>query len=163
MFCYQCEQTAKGTGCTAFGVCGKDPETSALQDLLVYATLGIGQYAYRARQLEVKNHDADVFVAEALFTTITNVDFDPERLKSLLHKAYNIKERVKQQYLDVCRQSGKTPEELSGPATWKPADSLDELVRQGEEVSLENNIKEYGEDIAGLMHLILYGLKGMAA
>ena len=163
MFCYQCEQTAKGTGCTAFGVCGKDPETSALQDLLIYATLGIGQYAHRARQFGSKNHDADIFVAEALFTTITNVDFDPERLKSSLQKAYSIKEKVKQQYLGACRQSGKTPEELSGPATWKPADSLDELVRQGEGVSLENNIKEYGEDIAGLMHLILYGLKGMAA
>lgn len=163
MFCYQCEQTAKGTGCTAFGVCGKDPETAALQDLLVYAILGIGQYAHRVRQYGVKNHDADVFVAEALFSTITNVDFDPERLKSLLHKAYNIKEKVKQQYLDACRQSGKTPEDLSGPAIWKPADSLDQLIRQGESVTLENNIKEYGEDIAGLMHLILYGLKGMAA
>lgn len=163
MFCYQCEQTAKGTGCTTFGVCGKDPETAALQDLLVYAILGIGQYAHRARQYGVKNHDVDIFVTEALFSTITNVDFDPERLKSLLHKAYNLKEKIKQEYIDACLQSGKTPEELSGPATWKPADSLDQLVRQGEAVTLENNIKEYGEDRAGLMHLILYGLKGMAA
>ncbi len=163
MFCYQCEQTAKGTGCTAFGVCGKGPETAALQDLLVYATLGIGQYAHRARQLGAKNHEVDVFVTEALFTTVTNVDFDPERLKSLLFKAYDLKEKTKQLYLNACQQSGKTPEELSGPATWKPADSLNELVRQGEAVTLENNIKKYGEDIAGLMHLILYGLKGMAA
>ncbi|MBP8933179.1 MAG: hydroxylamine reductase [Candidatus Atribacteria bacterium] len=163
MFCYQCEQTAKGTGCTAFGVCGKGPETAALQDLLVYATLGIGQYAHRARQLGAKNHEVDVFVTEALFTTVTNVDFDPERLNSLLFKAYDLKEKTKQLYLNACQQSGKTPEELSGPATWKPADSLNELVRQGEAVTLENNIKKYGEDIAGLMHLILYGLKGMAA
>ncbi len=163
MFCYQCEQTAKGTGCTAFGVCGKDPETAALQDLLIYATLGIGQYAYRAHQLGGKDHEIDVFTLEALFSTVTNVDFDSKRLESLLHKASTIKDKAKQLYLDACIKSGKKPEKLSGPAEWKPADTLDGLVRQGEGVTLENNIKEYGEDIAGLMHLILYGLKGMAA
>ena len=70
MFCYQCEQTAKSEGCTAYGVCGKDPETAALQDLLVHVTKGIAQYAYRARQLDARDHDLDVFVIEALFTTV---------------------------------------------------------------------------------------------
>ena len=163
MFCYQCEQTAKGTGCTAFGVCGKDPETATLQDLLIYATLGIGQYAHRARQLGVKDHEIDVFVTEALFSTVTNVDFNHQRLESLLRRASALKEKAKQIYLEASVKTGKTPEKLNGPAGWKPADTLDGLVRQGEGVTLENNIKEYGEDIAGLMHLILYGLKGMAA
>ena len=62
MFCYQCEQTARGEGCTVRGVCGKDPDTAAMQDLLVYALKGLSMYAHRARQLGVKDHEADVFV-----------------------------------------------------------------------------------------------------
>ncbi len=163
MFCYQCEQTAGGTGCTNFGVCGKDPETAALQDLLVYATQGIAMFAKRARELGVKDREADVFVLEALFSTVTNVDFDPERLQMYLNRAYEIKERLKRLYLEACREQGKTPEDLSGPARWVPAGSLNELVRQGEEVTLERDIERFGETVAGAKHLVLYGLKGMAA
>ena len=79
MFCYQCEQTAKGTGCTVQGVCGKDATTAALQDVLVYLAKGGAQYAHRAREAGAKDRDADVFVIEALFTTVTNVNFDPDR------------------------------------------------------------------------------------
>lgn len=67
MFCYQCEQTAKGTGCTILGVCGKDPVAATLMDLLVYATEGISMYAHRARQLGASDRAIDVFVIEALF------------------------------------------------------------------------------------------------
>ena len=84
MFCYQCEQTAKGKGCDQFGVCGKDPETAALQDLLVHAAQGISQYAHRARALGAKTRTADIGVVEALFTTVTNVNFDPHRMEKLL-------------------------------------------------------------------------------
>ena len=80
MFCYQCEQTAKGTGCTSFGVCGKDPEVAALQDLLVHLTGQIGQLAHRARKWGATDREVDLFVVEALFTTVTNVNFDPARL-----------------------------------------------------------------------------------
>ncbi|WP_427365822.1 hydroxylamine reductase [Candidatus Caldatribacterium saccharofermentans] len=163
MFCYQCEQTAGGTGCTNFGVCGKDPETAALQDLLVYATQGIAMFARRVRELGVKDREADVFVLEALFSTVTNVDFDPERLRMYLNRAYEIKERLKQLYFEACREQGKTPENLSGPAQWTPAGSLNDLIRQGEEVTLERDIERFGETVAGAKHLVLYGLKGMAA
>lgn len=163
MFCYQCEQTAGGTGCTNFGVCGKDPETAALQDLLVYATQGIAMFARRARELGVKDREADVFVLEALFSTATNVDFDPERLRMYLNRAYEIKERLKQLYFEACREQGKTPENLPGPAQWTPAGSLNDLIRQGEEVTLERDIERFGETVAGAKHLVLYGLKGMAA
>jgi len=84
MFCYQCEQTAKGTGCTSFGVCGKRPDTAALQDLLVYAAKGVSQYAHRARKLGLSDTAADVFVLEALFTTVTNVNFDSERIAKFI-------------------------------------------------------------------------------
>lgn len=163
MFCYQCEQTAKGTGCTSFGVCGKDPETAALQDLLVYATQGIAMFATRAWELGVRDREADVFVLEALFSTVTNVDFDPERIAMYLRKAYEIKERLKSLYFEACEKSGRTPEQFSGPAQWVPASDLNGLIRQGEEVTLEKDIERLGETLAGAKHLVLYGLKGMAA
>ena len=163
MFCYQCEQTAKGTGCTSFGVCGKDPETAALQDLLVYAVEGIAMYGKRLFDLGVRDREIDVFILEALFTTVTNVDFDPERIQRFLNRAYELKERAKEMYLKACEKAGKSPEALFAPADWVPAATLDGLIRQGEEVTLERDVERFGETIAGAKHLILYGLKGMAA
>lgn len=163
MFCYQCEQTAKGTGCTSFGVCGKDPETAALQDLLVYAVQGLCMYGKRMRDLGVKDREIDVFVLEALFTTVTNVDFDPERIQVLLNQAYELKEKAKDLYLKACEKVGKNPEALSGPAGWIPAATLKGLIRQGEEVTLEKDVERFGETMAGAKHLVLYGLKGIAA
>ena len=87
MFCYQCEQTYRATACTEVGVCGKDETTAALQDLLVHAAKGIAQYAHRARQLGVVNADIDHFLVEALFTTVTNVSFDPVRIAAQLQRA----------------------------------------------------------------------------
>lgn len=163
MFCYQCEQTAKGTGCTNFGVCGKDPETAALQDLLVYAVQGLSMYGKRMGDLGVRDREIDVFILEALFTTVTNVDFDPERVRGLLNRAYELKEKAKDLYLRACEKAGKNPEVLSGPAGWVPAATLDGLIRQGEDVTLEKDVERFGETVAGAKHLILYGLKGMAA
>jgi hydroxylamine reductase len=80
MFCYQCEQTTNGTGCLEIGVCGKNPQVSALQDLLVHAAKGVAMYAHRAGVLGKRDRQVDRFVLEALFATVTNVDFDPERL-----------------------------------------------------------------------------------
>ena len=77
MFCYQCEQTGQSTGCTSFGVCGKDPETSALQDLLVELCKHISVKAHEARAAGKTTRDADLYVMEGLFTTVTNVNFDP--------------------------------------------------------------------------------------
>ena len=163
MFCYQCEQTAGGRGCVNFGVCGKDPKTAALQDLLIYTTQGISMYAKRAQDLGIRDREVDVFVLEALFATVTNVDFDPRRVEEMVLRAYQMKEKARNMYLAACAQSGVSPEELSGPATWTPVSSFDGLVKQGEEVTLEKDIERWGESVAGAKHLILYGLKGMAA
>lgn len=163
MFCYQCEQTAKGTGCTVLGVCGKDPETSALQDLLVHAAEGIGQFASRARKLGVKDRQADVFVLEALFTTVTNVNFDPRRIEGLLRRAALVKESVRAQYAAACKAKGVAAEALQGPALWVPAADLQGLVKQGGEVSPEKRVAARGADVAGTQDLLLLGLKGMAA
>ena len=163
MFCYQCEQTAKGTGCTVHGVCGKGPATAALQDLLIHAVEGIAVYAHRARELGEKDREIDIFVIEALFSTVTNVNFDPERLKELLFKSAELRDRAKALYEDACKKTGSTAEELTGPAEWKPAEDLKGLVAQGEEVSITVRKADVGDDVTGLQYLVLYGLKGMAS
>ena len=86
MFCYQCEQTAKGTGCTQVGVCGKQPEVAALQDLLIYALRGLSLVAVEGRKVGLSDRAVNVFTCEATFSTLTNVDFDPERLITLIKR-----------------------------------------------------------------------------
>ena len=163
MFCYQCEQTAKGSGCTAFGVCGKDPETAILQDLLVEVAKGISQYAHRARVLGCEDRAADQCVTEALFTTVTNVNFDAQRIAGLVRATAAERDRMKAVYEAACAEQGKTPEKLTGPATLVLEADFSGLVRQGEQVGIEQRMGKLGEDITGLQELLMYGLKGTAA
>lgn len=163
MFCYQCEQTAKGTGCTAFGVCGKSPEVSDLQDLLIHVTKGISMYAHRARVLGVKDPEVDSFVLEALFTTVTNVNFDEERMEWMIRRAEGMREKARNMYEEACNKAGKTPEALTGPATFELGSNRDELIRQGEGLTPEARAEKWGELIGGLHDLILFSLKGSAA
>lgn len=153
MFCYQCEQKAKDTGCTAHGVCGKDPETAALQDLLIHAAKGLSQYAVKLQQKGEDTHTYDVAVTEALFTTVTNVNFDAE----------DIAERIVEMngYLDEAEKL--LGEKLSGPASFGFSCDFSEMVRQGESLSILNRIGRQGDDIVGLQELLTYGLKGTAA
>jgi len=164
MFCYQCEQTAQGTGCTSHGVCGKDPQTAALQDLLIYAAKDIARYAHRARGLGAKDRQIDVFVAEALFTTVTNVNFDPRRLQECIAKAVELKDKAVAMYEGAARKAGKSPETLDSLVEWwRDTDDLDELVRKGQAVGVEKRLDEFGQDVTGLQELLTYGLKGAAA
>ncbi len=163
MFCYQCEQTAKGSGCTKQGVCGKEAETATLQDLLVYATKGIGAYAHRARRLGAIDAEIDVFVVEALFSTVTNVNFDADRLEPQVRRGADLRDRAKALYEQACQKTGQTPEKLSGPAAWTPAADREGLIRQGEAIGIPTRKEGSGEDITGLQELLTYGLKGMAA
>jgi hydroxylamine reductase len=159
MFCYQCEQTAKGTGCTTAGVCGKDGRTAALQDLLIHGTKGLAMYAHRARQNGVVNHEADALVEENLFTTVTNVNFDPDRIATRLRRTAETRNRLR----DLCRDAGARTDDLDGPAAWQPAATLEGLVAQGEELSLPGRVAGLGQEVVGLQELVLYGLKGAAA
>ncbi len=99
MFCYQCEQTAKGEGCTKIGVCGKQPDVAALQDLLNYAVKGLSQMAVEGRKVGVNDQEVNQFTSKAIFSTLTNVDFDPERFVDLINEAVEnrdtLKEKVK--------------------------------------------------------------------
>ncbi len=163
MFCYQCEQTSKGTGCEKKGVCGKDPEVAALQDLLIYAVKGISQYANKARQSGVTDREVDIFVVEALFSTMTNVSFDSARFEAMLRRAANIRDKAKNLYEAACAKAGKTPQKLEGPAQWTPAGTMDGLLEQASKTGIAQSRAALGDDLAGLQELLIYGLKGTAA
>ncbi|MEL0082094.1 MAG: hydroxylamine reductase [Gammaproteobacteria bacterium] len=167
MFCYQCEQTTrsrKGNGCqTGVGTCGKDELTSDLQDLLIYMIKGISQYAHRGRALGVVDQGADQFVLDALFTTLTNVNFNPDRFVDLINQAAEIRDRLRTAYESACAEQGITAEIPSGPATCVPENELAKLQAQAALGGIKVGIETAGEDAIGLRALILYGIKGVAA
>jgi len=163
MFCYQCEQAAKGTGCTAIGVCGKTPETADLQDLLIHLVKGISMYAHRARQLNAADPEIDHYVIQALFTTVTNVNFDPQRLQGIIREGVQIREKARNLYSSACRAQNKAVEPLSGPATWDVLAAMENPVESARQIDIENRKKQLGDDATGLIELIVYGLKGTAA
>ncbi len=102
MFCYQCEQTAQGKGCTIKGVCGKEPSTSSLQDLLIYQLHGLGWLANEGRKKSVKDESVDKFIIEALFTTVTNVNFYDATIIKLIQNA----EKIKTDFITKLRNAG---------------------------------------------------------
>lgn len=161
MFCFQCEQAAKGSGCTVLGVCGKDPNTAALQDLLVYAVEGVSVYAHQARRSGAADSEIDRFVCDALFTCVTNVNFDPQRMEKWLQQAGEIKKRA--QKLVPENAAAAAQRQNNGAAGWEPAKTLDALILHGAQISISRRLNELGPDITGLQELLLYGLKGTAA
>ncbi len=163
MFCYQCEQTAQESGCHSFGSCGKDPETAALQDLILFGLRGLSMYAHRLRQLGESIQDIDVFTLEGLFLTVTNVNFDPQRHVEFLEKLTKQRDVAHSAYRAAAEKAGKEVEELDGPATFSFPASMSDLIREGEKRSPEVEFEAWGKDRAGLAHLLLFGLKGMAA
>jgi hydroxylamine reductase len=158
MFCYQCEQTAKGEGCTKIGVCGKKAEVAALQDLLIYALKGLSLYAAEAHKLGIATKEINYFTCEALFSTLTNVDFDPDRLTQLIHQCRKMRENLKEKV----KAAGGKVDYKEGPATFTPEESLEKLVAQGEQVGLKSD-PSINPDILSLQHTLLYGIKGVAA
>jgi hydroxylamine reductase len=158
MFCYQCEQRAKGEGCTKIGVCGKQPDVAALQDLLLYALTGVSQFAVEGRKVGVNDHEINVFTCEATFSTLTNVDFDPDRFVSLINRAVALRERLKEKV----KTAGGKVDFPDGPATFKPEKTLEGLVKQGETVGVHSD-PSIDPDIHSLQQTTTYGIKGVAA
>jgi hydroxylamine reductase len=158
MFCYQCEQTAKGTGCTVLGVCGKQPEVAALQDLLLYTLMGLSQVAVAGRKVGVSDPDVNVFTVKAAFSTLTNVDFDPKRFLALIAEAAGKRDQLKAK---VKAAGGKI--DFSGEAsTFVPKTRLEELIKQAEPVGLKS-YPAATPDILSLKHTVLFGIKGVSA
>jgi len=161
MLCYQCEQTAKGTGCTVRGVCGKDPDAAALQDLIVFCAKQLGCLAHQLEQVGVSDREANVAIVEMLFTTITNVNFDTARLEQVIRRGERIGARLRQKYEDACAAAGKEPD--CSCCQGGAVETLEGLIEAARAVGIEARKDKLGEDVTGLQELIVYGLKGAAA
>jgi hydroxylamine reductase len=158
MFCYQCEQAAKGEGCTKVGVCGKESDVASLQDLLIYALKGLSLYAVEGRKKGVVDPEINDFTCKALFSTLTNVNFDPDRFVHLIQRSVTLRENLKEK---VKAAKGKVDFQ-EGPATFKMATSFEGLVKQGEAVGIKSD-PTIDPDILSLQHILIFGIKGVAA
>ncbi len=158
MFCYQCEQTAKGEGCTKIGVCGKESDVAILQDLLIYALKGLSLYAVEGRKKGVVDPEVNDFTCKALFSTLTNVNFDSDRFVRLIQRTVTLRENLKEK---VKAAKGKVDLQ-ERPATFKPEPALEGLLKQGEAVGLKSD-PTIDPDILSLQHILTFGIKGVAA
>ncbi len=158
MFCYQCEQTAKGAGCTISGVCGKDPTVAALQDLLVENLIGIAWYARALNELGAATPEADRAILDGLFTTVTNVNFDPENIRDIVLASQAVKTRTRDALEAL---AGDIEGPLPAGATLEPADSVQGMLRQAGKFVLTPAARQ--DDVASLRSISLFGLKGAAA
>ncbi|MFK4765989.1 hydroxylamine reductase [Desulfobaculum sp. SPO524] len=156
MFCYQCEQRAKGS-CTKVGVCGKQPDVAAQQDLLTYLLRGIAVVAVEGRRVGVTDIDADRFVASGLFSTLTNVNFDPARFDRLIPEAVRLREGL----IEKVAAAGGRAQYTEGAVTFTPRAGAD-LSEEGERCGLTVDHAE-NDDIRSLQHTVLFGLRGVAA
>lgn len=154
MFCYQCEQTAKGEGCIKMGVCGKDSRVAALQDLLIYQLKGIGFYGSELldRGGEVAEH-IDSFVMDAIFSTLTNVNFDEDRFVKFLVEAQTVKDELRGMVGEVS--------EAPAPALYVLPATKDEMLSDAKMAGVM--YEDIDEDIRSLRELLIYGMKGMGA
>ncbi|MEN6566949.1 MAG: hydroxylamine reductase [Veillonellales bacterium] len=155
MFCYQCQETAKGTGCTVRGVCGKTADVANLQDLLIYTLKGISAYALKARQAGIATTVADKFIMEGLFVTITNANFDKEHFVALIKQALSLRAEVK---TDL-EKAGIAAEVTHDSALWF-ADNAADFEKKAALVGI---LATENEDVRSLRELLIYGVKGMAA
>ena len=158
MFCNQCEQTAKGEGCMKAGVCGKDANVAALQDVLVYALEGLSVVAVDARKAGVTDKAVDVFTVKALFSTLTNVDFDAARFVELIGKCVVLRDDLREK----ARKAGAALDEKTAPVTFKPQTTVEGLVAQAAVASMKTKA-DANADIESLKQILLYGVKGVAA
>jgi len=158
MFCNQCEQAAKGEGCVKMGVCGKEPDVAALQDLLIHVLQGVSQVAVEGRKFGVTDPETDLFVCGGTFSTLTNVNFDEDRFASLINRGVALRESLKAKV----KQAGGNFDFPGTPAAFLPAETLEGLVEQGKDFELNKNTDE-NPDIVSLKHILLFGLKGVAA
>ncbi len=158
MFCNQCEQTAKGTGCTSIGVCGKTEPLAGLEDLLTHAVQGLSLVAVAGRKVGVADNGIDRFTCEAIFSCLTNVDFDPSRFEVLIRKTVELRESLQKKVL----AAGGKVESTAPAVTFAPADSLSGLEAQGAALNFINTL-DANPDLQSLKQITMYGLRGLAA
>ena len=155
MFCYQCEQTAKGQGCTVAGVCGKSADVATLQDLLVYMLRGLSQLSIEANKTGLRDEKIDVFTCEALFSTLTNVNFDLEAIAAYIRKTEQLQADL--------RSKLKAKKGLVDSAfNLQLEKTTAGLIAQGKNYGI-NSDSTIDPDVHSLQWLLTYGLKGVAA
>lgn len=153
MYCFQCQETAKNQGCTVRGVCGKTEETANLQDLLIYVLRGISIYGEKAKQAGELDKKKGMFIAQSLFLTITNNNFDNNRIIAQIKEGLKIRDELKSKYGD------KLEGELHESAVWY-SDDVEVFHKKASEVGV---LSQKDEDVRSLRELLIYGLKGIAA
>ncbi len=152
MFCYQCEQAAKGTGCEKTGVCGKAPEVGELQDVLEHELRGLAVYARAARENGIVSPEVNAFTADALFSTLTNVNFDAGNFEGLIKRCVALRKELE----------GKVSATLpKGVEFLTESSTRGDMQRIASECDINSLSKD--PDIRSLMHTVMYGLKGVAA
>ncbi|MDO9679432.1 MAG: hydroxylamine reductase, partial [Bacteroidales bacterium] len=156
MFCYQCQETAKNTGCTINGVCGKTSDVANLQDLLMYLCKGISHYSVRLRDMGIESAEVNKFVTDSLFMTITNANFDRDRFITRLNQAIDLREATRALFIS---KGGKIEDITFEGAFWSSRD-VAVMEQKATEVGV---LATENEDIRSLRELTIYGLKGMAA
>ncbi|PKL44473.1 MAG: hydroxylamine reductase [Candidatus Riflebacteria bacterium HGW-Riflebacteria-2] len=155
MFCYQCQETAACKGCSIKGVCGKQPDTANLQDLLIFVLKGIGELGELAGEKNLLTNEIGEFICASLFTTITNANFDNARFYAQVDHAIEIRDGLRKKLTDA----GVKVDGLSEATTWKPANK-DEYAAKAEKVGV---LATENVDVRSLRELLIYGLKGIAA
>lgn len=155
MFCFQCQEAAKGTGCTVKGVCGKPDDLAKTMDLLIFALKGMSIYSSALRkEKKVENPIVNNFVITSLFMTITNANFDKEVISKQVTKALELRNNLREE----CKKQGVKVDDSFEGCTWQGTPNQYEAKAETVGVLSETN-----EDVRSLKELIIYGLKGMAA
>ncbi len=157
MFCFQCQETAGGKGCTRIGVCGKKPETANLQDLLIYSLKGLAAFSSQARQCDILDDETDRLLLDGLFSTITNANFDSEAIKDRIEKVLAKRDQLMQQ-LHAAGKLSDAP--LHDSAVFKVDRNGMVALADSDKIGVLTTLNE---DVRSLRELVIYGLKGMAA
>lgn len=164
MFCYQCQETAKGTGCTSIGVCGKDAETSGLQDLLLHTEKGVAAYSAVFRKngkaKELLEGKVNRYLINSLFITITNANFDDAAILDEIKAGLKLREELKALATD---EEKKEAERYGADLVNWYYESDEDLIKFSENQSVVGVLRTENEDVRSLRELIMYGLKGLAA
>ncbi len=158
MFCFQCQETAKGVGCTVKGVCGKEPEVAGIQDVMMYFLKGMSVYTNMARERGIATPEADRFIQEGLFMTITNANFDKERFIDKIRDGFKLRFALKNEIEKGGIEINN--DELPEAAQWN-AYTPGEYERCAQQVGVLQMTEN--EDIRSLRELLTYGIKGIAA
>ncbi|HNT66647.1 MAG TPA: hydroxylamine reductase [bacterium] len=159
MFCYQCQETQHNSGCDVRGVCGKDAETALLQDLLVFAAKGISFWAQKGRAVNVGDPVADLFVIQALFTTITNVNFDPQAIADKIESGFVLRDRLRER-VKSADKNAPLSQAIPDAASWDWHGGREKWIAKAASSGV---LACEDEDIRSLRELIIYGLKGICA